>query len=150
MKFLKMILLVPAFLSLYACAMVDSAGRELMPQKESHHAPRVYYAGVAGLKMFSQRSVSGSPIAELPLYDKVLRYKVEHGFAYVKVTRTGQVGWVRNADLVWRKRTPSKKSSKNSPPPQPKTEVPPENTPEVNPEPNPEIEPRDASMFDAF
>lgn len=94
-----------------------------MPQKESP-APRVYYAGVAGLKMFSQRSVSGSPIAELPLYDKVLRYKVEHGFAYVKVTRTGQVGWVRNADLVWRKRTPSKKSSKNSPPPQPKAEVP--------------------------
>ena len=153
MKFLKIILLVPAFLSLYACAMVDSVSRELTPQEESN-APRVYYAGVAGLKMFSQRSVSGSPIAELPLYDKVLRYKVERGFAYVKVHRTGQVGWVRNADLVWRKRSPSKKSPKNTPSPQQKAEVTPENTPEANlqpnPQPNPEIERRDASMFDAF
>ena len=149
MKFLKMTLLVPALLSLYACAMVDSVSRELTPQEEPN-VPRVYYAGVAGLKMFSQSGVSGSPIAELPLYDKVLRYKVERGFAYVKVARTGQVGWVRNRDLVWRKRTPSKKSPKNSPPPQQKAEVTPENTPEVNHEPNPEIERRDASMFDAF
>jgi hypothetical protein len=153
MKFLKMLLLVSAFLSLYACAMVDSAGRELMPQEESD-APKVYYAGVAGLKMFPQRSVSGSPIAELPLHDKVLRYKVERGFAYVKVHRTGQVGWVRNRDLVWRKRTPSKKNSKTSPPPQQKAEVAPENAPDVNlhpdPEPNSETERRDASMFDAF
>ena len=149
MKFLKMLLLVSAFLSLYACAMVDSAGREPSPQGESN-APRVYYAGVAGLKMFSQRSVSGSPIAELPLYDKVLRYKVERGFAYVKVHRTGQVGWVRNADLVWRKRTHPKKRPKNSLPPQQKTVISPENTPEVNHEPNPELERRDASMFDAF
>lgn len=144
-----MILLVPALLSLYACAMVDSVSRELTPQEESN-APRVYYVGIAGLKMFSQSRASGSPIAELPLHAKVLRYKTERGFAHVKVTGTGQVGWVRNADLVWRKRAPSKKSPKTSPPPQQKTEVSPENTPEVNHEPNPEIERRDASMFDAF
>ena len=153
MKFLKMLLLVSAFLSLYACAMVDFAGRELTPQEDSN-APRVYYAGVAGLEMFSQSRASGSPIAELPLHAKVLRYKTERGFAYVKVTGTGQVGWVRNRDLIWRKRTSSKVTAKKDPPPQQKSEVPSENTPESNlqpnSEPNSETERRDASMFDAF
>jgi len=149
MKFLRIIILVSGFLSLYACAMVDSAGRDLMPQEESN-APRVYYAGVEGLKMFSHSRVSDSPIAELPIYEKVLRYKLERGFAYVKVVRTGQSGWVRNADLVWRKRAPSKKSSETSPPSQQKSESAPENRREINPDPNPETDRRDASMFDAF
>ena|GEM_PF-1110895 len=149
MKFLKTILPVLAFLSLYACAMVDSAGRELMPQEESD-APRVYYAGVAGLKMFSQSRVSGLPIAELPLHAKVLRYKTERGFAYVKVTGTGQMGWVRNRDLIWRKRTSSKVTAKKDPPAREKTEVKAENTPDANHEPNSETQRRDASMFDAF
>jgi hypothetical protein len=149
MKFLRISLLVPLLLSLYACAMVDSASRELMPQEKSD-APRVYYVGVEGLKMFSQSRASGSPIAELPLHAKVLRYKMERGFAYVKVTGTGQVGWVRNSDLVWRKRTSSKVTPKKEPPPQKKTRVPTENTSDVNPEPNSETQRRDASMFDAF
>jgi hypothetical protein len=149
MKFLKMSLLVLVFLSLYACAMVDSASRELMPQEESK-SPKVYYAGVAGLKMFSQSRASGSPITELPLHAKVLRYKTERGFAYVKVTGTGQVGWVRNRDLVWRKRTSSKVTAKKDPPVREKAEVTPENTPDANHEPNSETERRDASMFDAF
>jgi len=149
MKFLRIIFLVSVFLSFHACAMVDSATRELTPQEEST-APRVYYAGVSGLQMFSQSKVSDSPIAELPLHEKVLRYKMERGFAYVKVVRTGQMGWVRNADLIWRKRSSSKKAPKNAEPPQQKTEAASEKTPEVNHDPNPELERRDASMFDAL
>ena len=53
MKFLRFIFPVLTFLSLYACTMVDSATKELMPREESA-APRVYYAGVADLKMFSE------------------------------------------------------------------------------------------------
>ncbi|MCP4574874.1 MAG: hypothetical protein GY846_01115 [Deltaproteobacteria bacterium] len=153
MKFLKMNLLVLIFLSLYACAMVDSASRELMPQEESN-APKVYYVGVAGLKMFSQSKASGSPIAELPFHAKVLRYKMERGFAYVKVTGTGQVGWVRNRDLIWRKQASSKVTPKKDPPPREKEAVASENKSDVNPDPNPdpnsETQRRDASMFDAF
>ena len=148
MKFLKMILLVPVFLSLYACAMVDSAGRESTSGGDSN-APRVYYAGISGLKMFSECRVSGSPIAELTLHEKVLRYKMERGFAYVKVVRTGQVGWVKNANLVWQKRGPSKAAPKSHPV-EGKSEVVPETTLDVNPDPNPEIKRRDASMFDAL
>ncbi len=149
MKFSKMIVLVSIFLPLCACALVDSTG--LGPGGESS-APRVYYAGISGLKMFSECRASGTPISQLPLHEKVFRYKVERGFAYVKVARTGQVGWVKNANLVWQKRSPSKAVKSN--PGEKQSEVDPEPTldvnPDVNPEPNSEIERRDASMFDAF
>jgi len=148
MKCLKVIIWVPALLSLYACAMVDSTVRELTPGAESN-APKVYYVGVSGLKMFSECGGSGSPIAELPLHEKVLRYKLEHGFAHIKVAGTGQTGWVKNAKLVWRKRTP-KKTASERPPDAEKPGVGREAPPVVNPESNPEIERRDASMFDAF
>ena len=149
MKILRIVLFVSALLSLYACAMVDSTGREMTSQEESN-APRVYYAGVAGLKMFSQSKASGSPIAELPLHAKVLRYKMERGFAYVKAAGTGQVGWVRNCDLVWRKRTSSKKTAKKESVAREKAAVVSENKSDVNHEPNSETQRRDASMFDAF
>lgn len=150
-RFLKIMVLVSALTSLYACAMVDSATRELMPE-DKPSAPRVYYAGVENLKMYPESGFSGAPIAELPLHEKVLRYKLEKGFAYVKVPRTGQTGWVRNKDLVWRTSTRSKKSEETvSPPPkEQQIESPSERTPEVNHFPNQEIERRDASMFDAL
>ncbi len=149
MKISRMIVLFPIFLSLCACALVESTGAG--PGVKSS-APRVYYAGISGLKMFSECRVSGTPIAQLPLHEKVFRYKVERGLAYVKVARTGQVGWVKNANLVWQKRSPSK--AVKSSPAEKQTEVDPEPTldinSDVNHEPNSEIERRDASMFDAF
>ena len=150
MKFLKIFFLVPVFLSLYACAMVDSAGTGVASREEVG-APRVYYSGVSGLKMFPKPKVSGSPIAELPLHAKVLRYKIERGFAHVKVSKTGQVGWVRNRHLIWRIPTPGKVTAgKPLPPPRKKTDTAPEAKSHVNPEPNSETQRRDASMFDAF
>ncbi|HKI49863.1 MAG TPA: hypothetical protein VKA69_11085, partial [Desulfobacteria bacterium] len=80
MKFLKIIFMVSALISLQSCAMLDATSKKLATQEEST-APRVYYAGVVDLKMFSQSRVAGSPIASLPLYEKVLRYKLERGFA---------------------------------------------------------------------
>ena len=154
MKCLRMIIWVPALLSLYACAMVDSAARELTTGAESdvpkvYNVPKVYYVGVSGLKMFSECGRSGSLIAELPLNEKVLRYKLERGFAYIKVAGSGQTGWVRNAKLVWRKPSPKKAApERHSGEEKPKVDR--EPPPVVNPEFNPETERRDASMFDAF
>ncbi len=151
MKFLRMMLLVSAFFSLEACAMVDSATKGPTPNDKSA-APRVYYAGVEGLKMYSESSFKGAPIARLPLHEKVLRYKMERGFAYVKVPGTGQTGWVRNRDLVWRTPAPSKKrpETASAPPAEPGVESLPHQPPEVNHEPDPEKGKRDASMFDAL
>lgn len=63
---------------------------------------RVFYAAEQGLKLYPEPRFSQNTIAELPLNDKVLRYRTEKGFAYVKVERTGQEGWVDNARLKWR------------------------------------------------
>jgi len=48
-------------------------------------------------------------LTQLPLYQKVYRYKMEKGYAYIKVEESGVTGWVDNARLIWR-----------LPPPQPK------------------------------
>ncbi len=151
MKFLEVFLVALIVLFLNACAIVDTATRELLPDEKST-APRVYYAGVEGLKLYAESSSSGPPIAELYLHEKVLRYKLENGFAYVKVPRTGQTGWVRNRHLVWRTGSTSKKKAAKSSPPKKaqKAEASEEVTPEPNPEPNQETDRRDASMFDAF
>jgi hypothetical protein len=41
-------------------------------------------------------------LAQLPLHQKVYRYKMEKGYAYVKVEGNGVSGWVDNARLIWR------------------------------------------------
>jgi hypothetical protein len=41
-------------------------------------------------------------VTQLPLHQKVYRYKMEKGYAYIKVEGTGVTGWVDNARLVWR------------------------------------------------
>ena len=36
------------------------------------------------------------------LYEKVTRYKIERGYAYVKSSQSELTGWVNNAALLWR------------------------------------------------
>ena len=98
-----------ACLSLWLCA---CGALDRMPTPPDQPAaatgaqPQVYYAGEDGLPLFPQPTRSGSPLAHLPLNEKFLRSKVEHGFASVTVTRTGQTGWVENAKLIWKKMEP--------------------------------------------
>lgn len=72
------------------------------PMNAAPGQPTVYYSGVEGLKLYSEPRFSTSVLAELPLHQKVYRYKVERGFANVKVDGTDRVGWVNNAQLIWR------------------------------------------------
>ncbi len=65
-------------------------------------APRVYYAGVENLKVYSEPSASSKVVGALSLYEKVTRTKLEHGYAYVESAKTGAKGWVKNAQLIWR------------------------------------------------
>lgn len=136
MKCLKPIFLIAATLFLCSCAMVDSAVKSA-PAVSKDTKPTIYYVGLSGLKLFSEPRFSEAYVAELPLNEKVLRYKVESGFAYVKVARTGQVGWVKNANLIWKKEAPPKKPHQDD-------------VIEESSQPNPEIEGRGASIFDAF
>ena len=65
-------------------------------------APRVYYAGVEGLKVYGEPSASSKVVGTLSLREKVTRVKVERGFAFVESTKSGVKGWVDNAQLAWR------------------------------------------------
>jgi hypothetical protein len=68
----------------------------------SESSQQTYYTAEAGMKLYPAPGFSSSPIAELPLHQKVYRTKVERGFAYVEVAGTGQKGWVDNGRLIWR------------------------------------------------
>ena len=67
----------------------------------------VYYVGVESLGLYETPRTSGNLIAELEQHQKVYRYKIEKGFAWVKVDGTGMTGWVNNARLIWRLPEPS-------------------------------------------
>lgn len=62
---------------------------------------RVYYAAMDGLKVYSEPSSSSKVIARLSLHERVTRFKIERGYAYVE-NGAGQMGWVNNAQLLWR------------------------------------------------
>ena len=143
MKCPKLILLIVASFFLCSCAVVDSTKDVVDSTKKllsgpDDNGPKTYYVGRSDLKLFSEPHSSKTYVAKLPLNEKVMRYKMQKGFAYVKVLSTGQTGWVKNANLTWKKGAP--------PPPKP-----PKKEPEKKDfKPNPEMEGRNASMFDAF
>jgi SH3 domain-containing protein len=64
--------------------------------------PRVYYAGVAGLTVYSEPSASSKVVGSLALHEKVTRSRLDHGYAYVESAKGGVKGWVSNAQLIWR------------------------------------------------
>jgi len=63
---------------------------------------RVYYAGVEGLKVYSEPSASSKVVGQLSLHEKVTRSKLERGYAYVESAKRDLKGWVTNARLIWR------------------------------------------------
>jgi hypothetical protein len=71
-------------------------------ETEGEAEPLVYYVGVESLRLYEQPRTSGNFIADLEQHQKVYRYKIEKGFAWVKVDGTDMTGWVVNAKLIWR------------------------------------------------
>ena len=72
------------------------------PGPATAQPPRVYYAGVDGLKVYSEPSASSKVVGTLSLHEKVTRSGVERGYAYVTSSKSGLAGWVSNAQLIWR------------------------------------------------
>jgi hypothetical protein len=75
---------------------------EAVSAQPAETAPVVYYAGMDQLTVYSEPRSSSSPVTQLPLHQKVYRYKMEKGYAYIKVEGSGVTGWVDNARLIWR------------------------------------------------
>jgi uncharacterized protein YgiM (DUF1202 family) len=74
----------------------------------AEEAPRVYYAAVDGLKVFSEASASSKVVGTLNLHEKVTRTRLERGYAYVESSKSRKKGWVDNAKLAWRLPAPQK------------------------------------------
>ena len=111
--------------------------RKTEPQQAN---PLAYFVGVEGLEIYGQPRASSTPLARLPLHQKVFRDRIEKGYAHVEVEGTNLVGWVDNAKLIWRLPAPSTAAT-------PETErqiVEPPSTSETEkqaPEPRPEAQP---------
>ncbi len=89
--------------TLYGCASFEFPFLQSSQQhKENEQEAAVYYTGVEGLKLLSHPDPASNVIARLPLHQKVLRSKLDRGYAYVTVTKDGLTGWVDNAKLIWK------------------------------------------------
>ncbi|MFO7600091.1 MAG: hypothetical protein R6X27_09825 [Candidatus Desulfacyla sp.] len=152
-----LVFLVITTMFLCSCAMVDSVTKT-SGSLDTSEGPETFYVGLAGLKLFPEPRFSKACIATLPLHEKVVRDRLEKGFAHVRVVSTGQTGWVNNAHLLW----------KTSPPPESLPTKPADVAPSPLPEPAPEKSPsqedviqdpecsdpdregRDAAIFNRF
>jgi hypothetical protein len=75
-----------------------AAARETPAAREGE----TYYAAVEGLTVYAEPSESSKVVGHLALHEKVIRSRLERGYAYVTVSKSGLDGWVDNGQLLWR------------------------------------------------
>jgi uncharacterized protein YgiM (DUF1202 family) len=159
----KLIFVSLAVLAMSSCTTMDSAIKDIKSYGGDSQS-KTYYVGKSELPLYSGPSLTTDCIAKLPLNEKVIRYRVKNGFAYVRASITGQKGWVNNGQLK-RKPVPvpkqdptvkppkkatsvSSESKKRNPSADGKIMIPTNN--EDNLSPKKSNKPGDASSFDAF
>ena len=96
------LLILIIFLLMTSCLTQNPVSRDTSAQIKTGEA-NIYYTGVEGVRLYPEPQKTSTYVT-LPLNEKVLRSKVEKGFAYVRVVGSGQKGWVDNAQLIWRKK----------------------------------------------
>jgi hypothetical protein len=62
----------------------------------------VFYSAVDGLTVHARPARSSEVVGRLPIHERVVRSKLEGGYAYVRAGRSGLEGWVDNSRLLWR------------------------------------------------
>ena len=99
--------LVCSFCSVFAACAVGQSGQQrsagppaAVSAQPAETAPVVYYAGVDQLVVYSEPRSSASSLTHLLLYQKVYRYKMEKGYASIKVEESGVTGWAVRAEVV--------------------------------------------------
>jgi hypothetical protein len=153
-------------LSLAGCSVQNTVSGwfRKAPHEARAEAGQVYYAGVEGLIVHGEPSSSARVVGHLSLHEKVTRYKIERGYAYVKSDTSGLKGWVNNAMLIWRLPARAKPapdlpaepaaeepSEVPEPPATPESEEPasaPPDTPAADASPTPSVV--SPSLFDAY
>lgn len=108
-------------------------------------APRAYYAGAARAKLYRAPDATSAVVGQLALHEGVLCYELDGDFCYVKAERSGNEGWVLNADLIDRLPRASAPARNVAAPAAPA----PEPEPELEPEPDAPA-PAEKSVFDPY
>lgn len=143
----KGLFLIIACLSFCSCAMVGATSQKSGPAG-AEGKPETFYVGQDGLKLFAEPRFSKECLATLPLNEKVVRDKLEKGFAHVRVVGTGQTGWVNNAHLVWKAPSEPKPAPSEPAAAEEKSSAP--EVIEAPSEPDPEVEGPGAAIFNRF
>jgi hypothetical protein len=105
-------------------------------------ARRIYYATADGTSVYAAPSSSSSVVGSLSLNEKVLRARVDRGYALIESTKTGVKGWVDNARLTWKAPGTQPRTAPAAPaPPSEEPEAAEEEGEDAQPEPAPESTP---------
>jgi hypothetical protein len=70
--------------------------------REPATAAGVFYSAVDGLTVYAGPARSSGVVGRLALHERVVRSKLEGGYAYVRAGQSGLEGWVDNSKLLWR------------------------------------------------
>ena len=135
-----------------------SADGQAEPSGQVAQKPQARYSAAAGVALYRNPDESSEVVGKLALYEGVLSYRVEGGFAYVTSEKSGRSGWVRERQLI--ERLPVTKKPVAEPPPpaaeQPSTQEEPsaQEEPRAESEPpapeEPPAKPREKSIFDPY
>ncbi len=109
-------------LMLSGCAAVRSAQETVggwfgSADGQAGQKPQARYSAAAGVALYRNPDESSEVVGKLALYEGVLSYRVEGGFAYVTSEKSGRSGWVRERQLI--ERLPVTKKPVVAPPPAP-------------------------------
>ena len=146
-------------LMLSGCAAVRSAQETVggwfgSADEPAAGKPQARYSAAAGVALYRNPDDSSEVVGKLALYEGVLRYRVEGGYAYVTSEKSGRSGWVRDRQLI--ERLPAtKKPAAATPAPSPSAEEPSaQEEPPAESEPpateEPPAPPREKSIFDPY
>jgi len=94
-----------AWLAVLVVTLVIGGCGSLAPGSSAPEAPQddglPYYIGESGVSLYPGPRAADAKRALDP-YEKVIRTRLQSGWAFVTVERTGEQGWVDNAKLIWR------------------------------------------------
>jgi len=98
----RLVLVVAAILALAGCAGVRQQVGGWLGETPPPAASQgtIYYSAVDGLPVHADAARSAKVVGKLALHQKVVRSRLEAGWAYVDAD--GVSGWVDNAQLIWR------------------------------------------------
>src|SRR5262249_38451881 len=98
----RLVLVVAAAVAVAGCASVQQNVRGWLGETPAEQQGTPYFSALDGLPVHAQASGAAQIVGRLTLHERVVRPRLEAGWAYVTAEDGGLSGWVDNAQLIWR------------------------------------------------